>query len=58
MINIVFLIALVSLINIGIFFIIRQKVMWIYRGVFFIISSCLYFIAVFYIAKLMQENLR
>ena len=58
MISFIIIIALVSLIFFGLFFIIKNKIVWKYRGVLFIFLSCLYFTVIFYTTKLMQESFK
>ena len=58
MINFILLTVFIALIVIGIFYFLRKQVIWKHRAVLFIFFSCMYFVLIFYIAKLMQGSFK
>lgn len=58
MINFILLIVSITLIIIGIFYFLKKQGIWKYIAVLFIFLSCMYFILIFYIAKLMQDSFK
>jgi hypothetical protein len=58
MIGFITVIAITTAVFAAFFFLVRKKIVSVYRGGFFIVLSGLYFSAVFLIAHLMRESLK
>lgn len=56
MILLVLAILCLTICTCGIFYLVKKRVVWHYRGVLFIGISALYFSAVFYVASLLQKG--